>query len=184
MAIGAISIRAHVVSAAMLALQAGCSSMTPCDHTDLRGKYGLTCALVGMRDEPAPARDVEEGCLQGTVKADSNDAPIVVFLYRERADGVQVIESSMLPRPGQYSFAVPPGTYRVGAFEDDNGDLRYDPTRERAALYHGGQTVAVMPGRRVDRLYLELSQPQRIDFDITLPDTPRRTAHDGEPVCG
>jgi len=168
----------------MFAIVAGCNSVTPCDHSDLRGKYGLTCALVGMRDEPAPARGVEEGCLQGIVKADSTDAPIVVFLYRERADGVQVIKASMLPRPGQYSFAVPPGTYRVGAFEDDNGDLRYDPMRERATLYHGGQTVAVMPGRRVDRLYLELSQPQRIDFDITLPDTPRRTAHDGEPVCG
>lgn len=122
--------------------------------------------------------------MQGIVKADSADAPIVVFLYRERADGVQVIESSMLSRPGQYSFAVPPGTYRVGAFEDDNGDLRYDPTRERAALYHGGQTVAVMPGRRVDRVFLELSQPQRIDFKFTLPETPRPIGSPASPECG
>src|SRR5262245_11886721 len=90
MGLQAINTRAYVSGAALLTLLAGCSSLTPCDHSDLRGKYGLTCALVGMRDEPAPARDVEEGCLQGIVKADSADAPIVVFLYRERADGVQV----------------------------------------------------------------------------------------------
>src|SRR5262245_7672279 len=99
MVTSAFNIRTCVVTAAMVALLAGCNSMTPCDHSDLRGKYGLTCTLVGMRDEPAPARDVEAGCLQGIVKADATNAPIVVFIYRERADGVQVIESSMLPRP-------------------------------------------------------------------------------------
>ena len=158
---------AHPALAA-IALLAGCASLAPCDHRDLRDAHGLACVLVGYRD---PTERDDTGFLLGTVSAEQTEAPIVVFVYRNRAGGVQVIGSSVLPHPGPYAFAVPAGAYHVAAFEDGDGDLRYDPTRERAALYHDGGTVVVMPGQQVDRLYLTLrgDQPQRIDFEFSLP---------------
>lgn len=169
-------IRLARTALAGFALLAGCGSLQPCDHRDLHAKHGLVCVLVGLRDQPE--RD-DRGCLLGTVAAEPTDAPVVVFVYQHHADGVQVIESSILPHPGQYSFAVPAGAYRVAAFEDGNRDLRYDPAHERAALYHDGRTVLVMPGQRVDRLYLTLrrDQPQRIEFEFTLPENRDRPSN-------
>jgi len=153
---------------AAAALFAGCSSLAPCDHRDLEGKYGLACVIVGYRDQPQRS---ERGCLRGTVTAAPSDTPIVVFVYRQRGQNVQVIESVVLPQSGQFSFAVPAGVYRVAAFVDDDGDSRFDPRHEPAALFHGGHPVAVSPGQRVDRLDLTVrrDQPQRVDFTFSLP---------------
>jgi hypothetical protein len=165
-------IRLVPTSLAAFALFAGCSAVRPCDHRDLQDQYGMKCVLVGYR---APAKDPEPGCLVGTVTADSSRAPIVVFAYRNGGDGVRVIESSVLPHSGQYSFAVPPGAYRLAAFEDRDRDLRYDPARERAVQYHDGRTIAVMPGQRVDRLYLTLrpDRSQPLQFEVSLAESRR-----------
>jgi hypothetical protein len=153
---------------AAFVLLTGCSSLPPCDHRDLHGRYGLACLVVGYQEE-AQAR--EPGCLMGTVTADATGAPIVVFAYRQSAEGVRVIESSVLPHSGHYSFAVPPGAYRLAAFQDRNRDLRYDPERESATLYHDGRPIPVMPGQRVDRLYLTLhhDRSQSLEFEFSVP---------------
>jgi hypothetical protein len=162
--------RAVALAAAAIALLAGCSSLTPCNHRDLQGKFGLACAIVGYRDQPDSS---ERGCLLGSVAAEPSDAPIVVFIYQQRGAHASVIESAVLPHPGPYSFAVPPGAYRVAAFVDVNGDLRYDPEHEPGGVYNGGHTVAVMPGQRVDRLDLQLrpDKSQRIGFKFSVPES-------------
>jgi hypothetical protein len=173
-----LSRRAHALAGAAIALLAGCSSLAPCNHRDLQGKYGLACAVVGYRDQPDSS---ERGCLLGSVAAEPSDAPIVVFVYQQRGPRASVIESAVLPHPGPYAFAVPPGAYRVAAFVDVNGDLRYDPKREPAGLYQRGRTVAVMPGQRVDRLDLQLrpGDSQRIGFTFSLPESGAAAPGDG-----
>jgi|SRR5215468_9436311 len=139
-------------------------------HHGLQGKYGF----LGVFDErgPVPQRDAG-GVLRGTVSAvPPTESRIVVFVYRSASPGApQIVDWAVLPQPGPYSFNVPAGTYRVAAFEDRVGDFRYDPARDRAALYHDGGPVVLMPGHTVDRLYLRLRSdvPQRIDFDFTVP---------------
>jgi hypothetical protein len=166
---------------AAFALLAGCSSLQPCDHRDLHERHALACMLVGMREEPE--RD-DRGCLLGSVVAEATDASIVVFVYKPDDDGVHVIGSSVLHRPGQYAFAVPPGAYRVAAFEDGDGDLEYDSTQERAVRYHGGETVVVMPGQRIDRLYLKLrdAQAERLEFAVSVPHG-GRAASEADAAC-
>jgi len=116
------------------------------------------------------------------VAAEPSDAPIVVFVYQQRGPHASVIESAVLPHSGSYSFAVPAGAYRVAAFVDVNGDLRYDPEREPAGLYRGGRTVAVMPGQRVDRLDLQLrpGHSQRISFTFSVPERGDAAPGDGQ----
>jgi len=119
---------------------------------------------------------------------EATDAPIMVLVYRQQADGVHVIGSSVLHSPGQYAVAVPAGVYRVAAFQDGNGDRRYDAGHEPAAFYHGGQTVAVMPRQRVDRVYLTLrrDQPQPIELELALPEDHRDGSRSGvdQHPCG
>jgi hypothetical protein len=57
------------------------------------------------------------------------DAPIVVVVYT----AAHVVDLFVLPRPGPFYFALPPGTYRLAAFADANRDLTYQPEREPAA---------------------------------------------------
>lgn len=145
------ALRMAALYAALIGLY-GCGSLQPCDHSDLRDRYGFTCALRGMQ-KPVPRDD--RGCMVGTVAA-ADQEPIVVVAYRQRQDGVEVVASSFLVRPGPYSLAVPPGAYRLAAFQDGDGDRSYDPAHEDATVYHDGGAVVVMPRTRVDRLYLKL----------------------------
>ena len=170
---------AGALGPAVIALLAGCSALAPCDHRDLHSNHALACMLVGYRDQRQPQ---EPGCLIGTVVGESSDAPIVVFVYEQRGTSVHVLESAVLPRPGQYAFAVPAGAYRVAAFADANRDLHFDAAREHAALYQGGRAVAVMPGQRVDRLNLQFrpDHPDRIDFSVSVP-TQSHAADTGAP---
>src|SRR5262245_12059590 len=155
---------------AAIALLGGCGALEPCGYRDLQGRYGLLCAVRGVSPSDQSPRD-QQGFLVGNVAAETADAPIVVFAYRTRPNGVEVTQAAMLSGSGAYRLAVPAGSYHIAAFEDHDGDLRYDPTRERAALYHDGGRVLVRSGERVDRLNLQLrsDRPQRFEFDFTLP---------------
>ena len=164
-----IADRAASPALAALALLAGCTFSKPCD---LHSKYGFLCVLEAHRD--LPHRD-DRGILTGTVQIETPPASaIVVFVYRIEQGRAEVVDAQTLHRPGPYSFAftVPAGAYRLAAFEDRTGDLRYDTQCERAALYHDGVPVVLMPGQTVDRLYVKLrdDRPQRLEFEFTLPE--------------
>jgi len=158
-----------LLPAPAIAMLIGCGSLQPCDQRDLESKYGLFCGLRGVRAQPQ--RDEQQGFLAGNVSSESAASPIVILAYRSRAHGVEIASAAVLSHPGEYELAVPAGVYRLAAFEDGNGDFRYDPTRERAALYHDGGSVPVKPGERVDRLYIKLrnERPQRLELELSLP---------------
>jgi hypothetical protein len=161
-----------------VALIGGCSSLQPCGDGDLRDPSALACVVRGL--EARPPAD-QSGCLIGNVAAAVEES-IVIVAYRQRHDAVEVVASSTLTRPGPYSLAVPPGTYRLAAFHDADGDRRYDPVKEAATVYHDGGAVVVMPRKRVDRLFLTLHNDAAADGDVrslqrlTLQPTDQSTA--------
>ena len=152
-------------SAALLfvALIGGCTSMQPCGDGDLRDPSALACVVRGLQTRPPVD---QSGCLVGNVTA-AVEEQIVIVAYRQQQDVVEVVASSVLTRPGPYSLSVPPGTYRLAAFHDADGDRRYDPVKEAATLYHDGGAVVVMPRKRVDRLYLTLHDDAEADGDVS-----------------
>jgi len=146
----------------------GCALSVPCDLHDKR--YGFVCAFEAQRQLPDRH---ERGLLTGSVQVEPPPAaPIVVFVYQTREGQAAVVDSFILQPHGPYSFVftVPAGVYRLAAFEDEVRDFRYDPSHERAALYHDGGPIVLMPRQTVDRIYLRLrnDRPQHIDFDFTL----------------
>jgi hypothetical protein len=148
-----------------------------CGHHGLEGKYGF----LGVFDErpPSPQR-TGGGFLVGMVSAEPpTESRIVVFVYRSTpAEAPEIIDWAVLEQPGPYLFGVPAGTYHVAAFEDRDRNFHYNPGRDRAALYHDGGPIVLMPGRTVDRLDLKLrgDEPPRIEFDVTMPTAGRGSA--------
>jgi len=145
-----------------------CALSVPCDLH--HKQYGLLCAFAAQRELPERH---EGGLLIGSVQVEPPPAaPIVVFVYQTREGQAEVVDSHILQPHGPYSFAftVPAGVYRLAAFEDEARDFRYDPSHDRAALYHDGGPIVLMPRQTVDRIDLRLrnDRPQRIDFDFTL----------------
>lgn len=156
-----------------LVLVTGCALSVPCDLHDKH--YGFLCAFEAQRKLPERR---EHGLLTGSVQVEPPPAaPIVVFVYQTREGQAEVVDSYILQLHGPYSFAftVPAGVYRLAAFEDEARDFRYDPSHDRAALYHDDGPIVLMPRHTVDRIHLRLrnDRPQRIDFDVTLTE-PRR----------
>jgi len=159
---------ATVTVSIALVLVAGCALSAPCDLHNKR--YGFLCAFEAQRELPDRH---ERGLLTGSVQVEPPPAaPIVVFVYKTREGRAEVVESSILQPQGPYSFAftVPAGVYHLAAFEDEARDFRYDPSHDRAALYHDGGPIVLMPRQTVDRIYLRLrnDRPQRINLDFTL----------------
>jgi hypothetical protein len=165
--------RGRLLCAALAALGfiAGCSSLEPCNPRDLENRYGLLCGVRGV-DAQNQTKRVNDGLLVGSVSTPAVNGPIVIFAYRRRGTAVEVVQTTTLSHAGPYQIAVPPGIYRIAAFEDVDENLRYDPARERAALYHDGGPVAVRSGESIDRLYLHFrdDRPERLDFAFALPE--------------
>lgn len=100
----------------------------------------------------------------------SEGAPIVVVAYRSPGD--DIVDLFVLPRHGEFYFALPAGTYRVAAFEDRNRDLVYQADSEPAA-FHGEPTdLALAPGEHRDGidLIIDLAAEARIPFAVSAID--------------
>jgi pimeloyl-ACP methyl ester carboxylesterase len=89
----------------------------------------------------------------------ASGAPIVVSVLRvpEHAQAsLQIVDYTILARPGRWSFFVDPGNrYRVIAFEDTNRDQQYDPD-ERLGTWNGFADVVVTPGQ-MQELHVEIT---------------------------
>jgi pimeloyl-ACP methyl ester carboxylesterase len=118
------------------------------------------------------------GTLHGTVSvAEPASGTIVALVYAGSPGEEHVVDSFVLDQPGAYFFLVPAGRYRVGAFEDRNGNGVYDPGVDPAASYAGGE-VSVAGAGVVEGLDLRIGpgegSPLRVTF--ALPAAGRREA--------
>ena len=84
------------------------------------------CVFRTVREQQARADAVGE--ISGTVVPARPGAHVlVVVLLRRDTAGTSIADHFVLERPGRWIFRATPGTYGLAAFEDVNGDLRYDP---------------------------------------------------------
>lgn len=117
----------------------------------------------------------ELAALEGRVAVQrAGNGPIVVAAYR-LPDG-PVADLFMLPRAGSFFFALPAGTYRVGAFEDRNRDFVYQAGEEPAALFATPAEVVLRPGERRDGcdLTLDATATVRLPFAVSAGMSDRR----------
>jgi len=91
------------------------------------------------------------GYVRGAVAREegSSDAPLIVFATRLDGQGAAADDWVVLRRPGPYFLVVPVGEYRVGAFEDQNQSLTFDPG-EAVAWTMSDAPVEVEPGATVE----------------------------------
>ena len=74
------------------------------------------------------------------VRKNPNDNAVVVALFSEKLSLDQLINVKLVDSSA-FRFGVPPGKYAIFAFEDTNGDFRYQP-EEPAGLQ--GRTKPIL----------------------------------------
>lgn len=99
------------------------------------------CGLIRAHQEQVSARN--NGVIVGRVSIGYvPGGPIVVGAWRQTGEGKPVLaQYSILDAAGSFILVVPPGDYRVMAFEDANHNLRLDE-EEAAAVYPGPVVLA------------------------------------------
>lgn len=95
-------VRAILVFAAVVFLVTGCSMTHPYGQSDIGTDYNI---LAGNIYSEAP-----------------HTGSIVVAAYREKQDQLDVVDYTILHKPGPYELMVPYGSYHVLAFGDENKD--------------------------------------------------------------
>jgi len=124
--------------------------------------------------------------LRGDVRLTApSGAPIVVSVLRvpEHAQAaLQIVDYTLLARPGPYSFIVDPGRYRLIAFEDTDRDREYDPT-ERLGAFGGFADVVAEAGSSPE-LPIEITTgvpgPMPV---VDMPSGQSRSLHVGDVVA-
>lgn len=107
--------------------------------------------------------------MKGVVKNTAQtSSPIFVALLTENPIRPALLDYRIMTEPGEFTFLVNPGIYRIYAFEDINSDQEYQKN-ERIA--HSEHLELLDPGANNDNIV------------ITLPDTPDQTlAHKAQEI--
>jgi pimeloyl-ACP methyl ester carboxylesterase len=86
------------------------------------------CAMLRLKEDNKRIEELVE--LSGTVKVDNwSGKPIVLVILRNKDEPGSVAEVERrvaMEEPGEFSFILKPGSFRVGAFEDDNKSFHFD----------------------------------------------------------
>lgn len=134
------------------------------------------CGLIRARKEQENARD--NSVIVGRITADYPlVGPIFVGAWREgkNAETPTFVEYSMLDAAGSYILLVPPGSYRVIAFEDANRNFRIDAS-EAASAY----SSPVMLGKNAMAAAVDiaLKKDSRQDLLVAGTQIPSRSAEE------
>lgn len=86
------------------------------------------CAMLRLKEDNKRIEELVD--LRGTIKVqDWSGAPIVLVLLRikDQPGAVAEVERQIaMEEPGEFSFILRPGTFRLGAYEDKNRSFRFD----------------------------------------------------------
>ena len=131
------------------------------------------CMFRGVR------RDIEMvgrlGSVRGTVVLDGvGRGDILVVVYAPGAS--EAADVFTLAAPGKYLFVLPPGTYRIAAFEDVNGDRKFQPDAERAGRYGNPTDIHLGAGENMSGVDIHLGPdiPARVEIPPRLPEAGSR----------
>jgi pimeloyl-ACP methyl ester carboxylesterase len=99
--------------------------------------------------------------ISGTITTDHEPrGPLVVGFATREASGFAVVDYFVAEKPGPWMFAVGPGTYWLGAFEDANGDTRYGD--EPALRPDPDHPVTLAPGQELRGVTLRIPREGRL----------------------
>ena len=112
--------------------------------------------------------DLEEqdryGSVSGTVQSDSPyHKPLQVLLVKvnmEDDTGNTIVNSTVMYKPGPFQFLVLPGNYMVGAFEDRNEDMSFNPD-EYVGWYGAPDPIVVESDKEYKGLSVALRPPEQ-----------------------
>jgi len=101
-----------------------------------RGVYLLSAFLLGVSlsgcmfmrlSEDLKQVEQKKAIIRGRVSYDAaQEAPVLLLLYTGEADKREIIEFTVMQRPGLYAFMVPLGEFYLAAFIDQNRNMRPD----------------------------------------------------------
>lgn len=118
--------------------------------------------LLAVRDQQRRAE--LNAVVAGTVSTEHEArGPLVVALVVGGPDDAQVIDYFVATKPGPWMFAVSAGTYWLAAFEDANGDYRYED--EPAYRVNWDQPLHLGEGTETLGIDLMIPEDDRFDAD-------------------
>ncbi len=143
------------------------------------------CMLLGLH------KDLEEqnrySSVSGVVKSDStHHKPIEVLLVKinmkDETDNT-IVNSTVMYKPGPYKFWVLPGTYMVGAFQDRNENLTFEPD-ELVGWYGDPDPIIVEENKEYKGFPIVLRPPQeaRRQFPLLYELPPFKVSEDLDKV--
>jgi pimeloyl-ACP methyl ester carboxylesterase len=95
--------------------------------------------------------------VSGTVFSETpSDHPVVVALFSEELMLDRLVDAELIGSQ-RFSFGAPPGQYVLFAFEDADGDFRYQ-SGERAGVAGLGQPLALETGRSQRNVEIQLQE--------------------------
>jgi pimeloyl-ACP methyl ester carboxylesterase len=124
----------------------------------------------------------ENAVVSGTVTTDHEArGPLLVGLLTHGKGGDYLLDYFLAEKPGPWIFVVAPGTYRIAAFEDANGNGRYDD--EPALRADRLEPLELSPGERLADVKIVIPEDGRFSRDnFALSDLGARTPEDQQRV--
>jgi pimeloyl-ACP methyl ester carboxylesterase len=132
--------------------------------------------ILAVREQQRRAD--QNAVISGTVTTDHEPrGPLIVGLLSQDKSGPFLLDHFVTEKPGPWIFAVAPGTYWLGAFEDIDGDGRYD--EEPALRPDPKQPIALASGQKLEGVELRIPLQGRFTRDkFTLSDLQARDSAD------
>ena len=136
--------------------------------------------ILAVREQQRRAD--QNAFISGTVTTDHEPrGPLIVGILAQGKSGPFLLDHFVTEKPGPWIFAVEPGTYWLAAFEDINGDGRYD--EEPALRSDPNQPIALASGQKLEGVKLRIPLQGRFTRDkFTLSDLQARDTADQDRV--
>lgn len=88
---------------------------------------GLSGCMFMRLSEDLKQVETKEALIRGRVYYDvAEEAPAILLLITEKGGKPEIVDFTVMQRPGLYAFMVPRGTFYLAAFIDKNRDMRPD----------------------------------------------------------
>jgi pimeloyl-ACP methyl ester carboxylesterase len=129
------------------------------------------CVFQDIREQQAL---IDSACvIEGRATGTSPEArPVVVVLATRSKDAARpwrIVDHFVLEQPGAWAFGVAPGDYRLGAFEDRNRDLVYQPGEPFVRMPEAEAIACTAGARFRDRvLAIPAASADRLDTELDI----------------
>ena len=140
--------------------------------------FACGCVFLDVREQQKEIALLAR--VGGRVATEHSSAhPLVVVLIRREGESWSIFDHFVVEGAGRWAFVVTPGTYALGAFEDANENLVYDPEESALAAVDGPQLVLAAGAREegID-LRIPIEGRARIAGSIDITALQARTHHD------